>query len=312
VTYWLPVNQMKVSEMKAILAGFCAAFEDCSLWTGHGLEWVMVGTREAQGPVSPERFSAQWRDPVVSVRLREAGLPDPSHLGSLLIADAPALSAILAGAPPLDDDHPYRLSPSMRIPQADLDWFVRLMQVDEPRRRFFESELIARLWPEAWREPTRAAFAALDAMNASFLGPQPPAGSGLVPLERLLTTTPYYAQVLWATGTNVAEVKLAEAAVARGESSPMADEVLGLEALARRDYREAERRLGLAEPHAAAAAQLRMWRVLALGLAGDREGAARLLEEAREAVRRGGGDLAPWEWLGERFSLPDTTKVAGS
>ena len=312
VTYWLPVYQMTAPEMRAVVAGFCTALPDCSLWTGHGLEWILMGTRDARGPVSAERFSAQWRDPVVATRLREAGLDDPSQLGSLFLADAEALRSIVAGTPPLDDDHPYRLSPRIGIPQADMDWFVRLMQVDEPRRRFYSSELIERLWPAAWRESTRTAFAALDAMNASFLGPRDPGDSGLLALDRLLTQTTLYAPVLWAVATHVAQVRLGEDAIARGESSPMAEEVLGLDALARRNYREADRRLGLAEPHAAHAGQIRMWRVLALGLAGDREACARLLQESQGMARQPGSDPAPWRWLATRFSLPDPTSPSGS
>jgi predicted membrane-bound spermidine synthase len=306
ITYWLPVYQMNVTEMRAVAAGFCAVFEDCSLWSGHGLEWILAGTNAAAGPVSAARFAAQWRDPVVAERLREAGLDDPSQLGATFLADAPALRSLVAGTPPLDDDHPYRLSPHVvRAGPPDLREFVRLTQVTEPLERFAASELIRRLWPPEWREPTRAAFAAQDAMNATFLGPQDPAGSGLVPLDRLLSLTTMYAPVLWATGTNYVQVQNARNAVASGEASPMADEMLGLDALARRDYREAERRLALSEPHAAHAPQIRMWRVLALGLAGDKEGAARLLADA--ARLPGIQDPAPWRWLAGRFALPDPT-----
>jgi predicted membrane-bound spermidine synthase len=309
-TYWLPVYQMEPVEAKAVIAGFCAAFDDCSLWTGYGLEWILAGTREAKGPVSAERFSAQWRDPVVSKRLREAGFDDPSLLGATFLADAPALRSLVAGTPPLDDDHPYRLSP-VTSPggSSDLDWFARFMQIEQPMQRFFESELVRRLWPEAWREPTRASFYAIDAMNATFLGPQEPGKSGLRALEHLLSRTSLYAPTLWATGTNAVEVRLASEAIARGEGSPLAEEILGLDALARRDYREADRRLGLAEPHATThAAQIRMWRVLALGLAGDKEGCARLLDSAGEVAGSAGDhDPAPWRWLAQRFGLPDPT-----
>ena len=302
LTYWLPVYQLNETEMRAVIGGFCAAFDDCSLWSGHGLEWILAGTRDAQGPVSAARFAAQWRDPFVAGRLREAGLDDPSQLGALFLADAPELRSLVAGTPPLDDDHPYRLAPHVVRPEpSDLDVFVRLTQVAKPLRRFFESDLVRRLWPPEWREPTRAAFLAQDAMNATFLGPQDPAKSGLIPLDRLLSLTTMYAPVLWATGTNVIQFQNARDAVARGEGSPMAEEILGLEALARRDYREAARRLGLAEPHAAHAAQIRMWRVLALGLAGDAPGAAQLLDGAERLP--GAGDPEPRRWLAERFAL---------
>jgi predicted membrane-bound spermidine synthase len=307
-TYWLPAHQLEPREARAIIAGFCAAFSDCSLWTGHGLEWILIGTRGARGPVRAERFSAQWRDPVVSRRLVEAGFDDPSQLGATFLADAKALRELVAGALPLDDDHPYRLSPGLGPRRgSDLGWYERVMQVEPAMQRFFASELVARLWPEEWREPTRAAFVALDAINATVLGPRDPGESGLLALDRLLTQTRLYAPALWATGTSVAQVRLAEQAVARGEGSPGAQKVLGLDALARRDYREAERRLALAEPHADDATQIRMWRVLALGLAGDPEACARLLTDAAGPARAADGESLPWRWLAERFSLPDPT-----
>ncbi len=180
-----------------------------------------MGTNAAPGPVSAARFAAQWHDPVVAERLREAGLDDPSQLGATFLADAPALRSVVAGTPPLDDDHPYRLSPRVvRAERSDMLEFVRLTQVTEPLKRFEASDLVRRLWPPEWREPTRAAFLAQDAMNATFLGPQDPAGSGLIPLDRLLSLTTMYAPVLWATGTNYVQVRNARDAVARGESLP--------------------------------------------------------------------------------------------
>jgi spermidine synthase len=307
LTYWLPVYQMTPDEARAVTGGFCAVFEDCSLWTGCGLEWMLVGTRGARGPVSEERFEAQWRDPVVARRLLEAGIEEPSQLGALFLADAPALLAFVADTPPLDDDHPYRLSPRVDEDSSG-DEFTRMMQIEAPLRRFLESDLIARLWPRSMREPTRQAFFAQDALNASLLGPRDPADSGLINLDRLLTRTNLHAPVLWLTGTSVAEVRLAADAVAHGQPSPMADELLGLDALARREFRDAEGRLALAEPDASHASQIRMWRVLALGLAGDTDGARRLLEDASRWARAPGADPAPWRWLAERFALPDPTR----
>ena len=107
-TYWLPVYQMEADESRAIIRAFCSAFEDCSLWTGQGLEWMLVGTRGARGPNNPERFASQWHDPVVRERLREAGLESPSQLGALFLADAKTLKELTADDPPLDDDHPHR------------------------------------------------------------------------------------------------------------------------------------------------------------------------------------------------------------
>jgi hypothetical protein len=304
LTYWLPVDQLEASEAKAVIGAFCAVFEDCSLWTGFGMEWMLVGTHGATGPVSEERFVAQWRDPIVGSRLREAGIEEPSRLGALFLADAPALGEFVADAPLLVDDFPYRLSPRVAGVNSQ-DVYARMMQIEVPLRRFLGSALVERLWPRALRERTREAFFAQDALNAAQLGPRDPAGSGLISLDRLLTRTSLYAPVLWMTGASVAEVRLAVEVEARGEVSAMAEEFLGLEALARREFRDAERRLALAEPHAAHAPQIRMWRVLALGLAGDVDAAAQLLEDAGRWARAPEADPAPWRWLADRFSLPD-------
>ena len=307
VTYWLPVYQLEPSDMRAVLSAFCAVFEDCSLWSGHLLELMLVGTNGARGPVDAERFSAQWRDPVVSTRLEEAGLHDPALLGATFLADGPALRTLAAGAPPLEDDYPYRLSPRV-LPAHDLAPFIPMLEIAGPQRRFFASELVSRLWPEPIRERSRQAFLEIDAMNASFYGPREPAKSGLADLDRLLAGTSLRAPVLWVLGSSVAELRLARAAAARGEASPAGEEILGLGALASRDYREAERRLALAEPHASHASSIRMWRVLALGLAGDRDGSGKLLAGAYASGLAPGGDAAPWRWLAERFALPDPSR----
>ena len=45
VSYWLPAYQLSQSDNKAVIRAFCDAFADCSLWTGAGPEWILVGSR---------------------------------------------------------------------------------------------------------------------------------------------------------------------------------------------------------------------------------------------------------------------------
>ena len=114
-SYWLPVLHLDPREAFAVTRGFCDVFEDCSLWTGFGHEWMLVGTRGARGPVSGERFARQWSDPVVAPRLRAAGLDSPSQLGATFLADAGTLATLTAGVAPLVDDYPHRLDPRRRL-----------------------------------------------------------------------------------------------------------------------------------------------------------------------------------------------------
>ncbi len=59
-THWLPVNQLSVPDSRAIVRAFCLAFEDCSLWSGAGYDWMLVGTNGAEGPLSEEGFARPW------------------------------------------------------------------------------------------------------------------------------------------------------------------------------------------------------------------------------------------------------------
>ena len=311
-TYWLPVYQMEADETRAIMRAFCSAFEDCSLWAGQGLEWMLVGTRGAGGPVDAERFAGQWHDPVVRERLREAGLESPSQLGALFLADAKTLNELTAEDPPLDDDHPHRLSAQRRAPPSppSIGFYLDLMETGAARERFANSAWIRRLWPPGWREKSLPEFAIQERMNRLTLGiqyysmPAAPVGSSrsLVDLDALLSETTLETAVLWGTGTSAEEQRIAEALRSRGAAMPVLDEILALGALSRRDYRAAEQGLARVEPHANHAAVIRQWRVLALGLAGDTDGAGRLLVEARALFSN--GNPAPWNYLEERFQLP--------
>ena len=155
-TYWLPVYQMSNAESKAIMRGFCEVFEDCSLWTGIGLEWMLIGTNGASGPVSDAEFGAQWADPMVGPEMRNLALETPESLAATFLGDARTLRELTAGVPPLEDDHPLRVS--SRVPPAVDPFYVDFMTRTPVEATFESSDLIRRLMPPATRQRTLAAF----------------------------------------------------------------------------------------------------------------------------------------------------------
>ena len=44
-TFWLPINQLKVDEAKAILRAFHNAFANASVWASADQEWIMMGIK---------------------------------------------------------------------------------------------------------------------------------------------------------------------------------------------------------------------------------------------------------------------------
>src|SRR5262245_2240034 len=155
-TWWLPVHGLLEADTKAIVHAFCAAFEDCSLWRGAGLDWMLAGTRGASGPGSAERFARQWADPAVAVELGELGVERPEQLGALFLAGPDDLRELARATAPLDDDHPKRLTRELAGPARTSELYAPWLDAAVSRERFARSPLLARLWPEPVRTETLA------------------------------------------------------------------------------------------------------------------------------------------------------------
>jgi len=297
-TYWLPVYQLEEAEAKAVIRGFCRAFDDCSLWSGSGFEWMLAGSRGSADRVTEDHFAGQWQDPVVGLRLREAGLEHPEQLGTLFLADAAVLQTLLTDGPVLSDNYPYLISPLTLFPD-DYTWYTELMDPAVTRERFAQSSLVAGLWPPAWRERTLTWFSIQGLVNrlllntAAFNSPQ-----AFAQLDYLLSKTDLETAALWRMGTSVAEREIAERN--RDMEKHELVEVAALGSLAQRDYHAAERGLAQVEPYSAHAPYIRQLRILALGRAGNVPDARRLFAEARTRYPE---EHATWQYLAERLGV---------
>jgi len=244
-TYWLPVEELAEDDARAIVSAFCAAFADCSLWTGAGAHWILAGTRGLRARATEEAFAAQWRDDVVGPELVRLGIEQPEQLGATFLADAEQLAPWIAGVPALEDDHPHRLSPGRPDP-ARQDFIERWMEVTDAAARFERSTLVQRLWPPALRDRSRALFAPQRIVNAvTFWPPRPP---GLEALRDLLIESTLRTLPLLAAGSSPVLQEISARAWATGMRSPALEAQMGAGALARRDY------AGAAAHFAAAAA----------------------------------------------------------
>jgi hypothetical protein len=146
-TYWLPVHQLTPADTLAIIKGFCNAFDNCSLWSGGGLEWMLMGSNGAGARVSADAFAAQWRDERVAPELAALGLELPAQMGSLFMADAAQLAAFTEGVPPVTDNYPLRLSSTIPNRNERAPLYDRVMDEDERLERFRASEYVRAIWP---------------------------------------------------------------------------------------------------------------------------------------------------------------------
>jgi spermidine synthase len=159
VTYWLPIYQLAPRAAKGVVGAFCNAFPDCSLWTGEGLEFMLVGTRDLPGPTPLETFRRPWQEDPPRQGLRLIGVDTPESLGALFLADSDTLAEWTKGSPALHDDTPGILTdfpdaaPLFHIPA-----YADLSDPKLARERFRASRFIAAHWPKELLAPTLEAY----------------------------------------------------------------------------------------------------------------------------------------------------------
>ena len=151
-TYWLPVYQLEPREARSIVRAFCDELDDCTLWSGGGGEWILLGSR---GPMQPvPSLATPWQTPASADWLARAGVEHPEELGSLFIAGTETLKRWSSSAPPLTDDFPLRLSNRITPVNydawnANLDGHRRLqeLQRSDVMRRVLPPDAIAQAAP---------------------------------------------------------------------------------------------------------------------------------------------------------------------
>lgn len=236
-TYWLPIYQLTSGEGKAIVASFCGAFRDCSLWAGAAGELILMGSR-GQRAADLATFTRPWHEVRSAAALTAIGVESPELLGTLFIADSTSLRALTARAKPLVDDYPMRLSPR---PVADFpSAFLTALDVRANRQRFASSAWIRAVWPPELRQKTIEAFLYESFLNDAFIRSQQP-GFQLMTEQAQYTLehSPYRAIPLILMKNEPLLTRISEEARKRGMSDPLLTWIGGMHALSERRYAEA-------------------------------------------------------------------------
>jgi hypothetical protein len=235
-TTWLPVRSLSDRAALAIVHGFCDVFPDCSLWRGMSFELMLLGTRDARGPVDEAHFRAQWRDPLLRAELAAIGLERPEQLGALFIADAADLSRWTRDVPALDDDHPRRIDAPARSAEAQHQLYAEWLDPRAGRARFAQSPLVRSLFPEPIRV---AAFSYFDVQHLlDTFGPDIRSDAWserLGDLSAVLGRSALRTPVLWLLGSDADVQRIIDGASDEARARPDAQLHLAARALADRD-----------------------------------------------------------------------------
>ena len=238
-SYWLPVHALQPLDTLAIIKAFCNVFEDCTLWDGEELEWMLMGGNGPSDRVSADTFTAQWRDERVRSELVALGFELPQQMGALFMGDAPYLAQLTGKVPPVTDNYPLRISSELVRDPGRVPLYAAVMDERERLARFEQSAFIERVWPQelAAQAPRYFHYDALITEHFSQ-GLYPPADPTFLyeSLDEVLTRSSLETLPLWLLGTDRDAQRNALDLARQGAVQPEIAQELALGRLAQRDY----------------------------------------------------------------------------
>jgi hypothetical protein len=239
-TFWLPVDQLKVSEAKAILRAFRNAFPNTLVWASADEEWIMMGIKGPGRRVREVEIRRLWADSDTGSDLSRIGIETPEQLGALFLMDGEEIDRITQGIAPLTDFYPKRLTDEPWDEPASHRFASTYMSASPALQRFLRSPMIDKIWPATLNKPLPSYFIVREARYLSCLT----GSNGLAELDLYLRHSRLRVPVLEVLGSDEFRLSIAETIARNSEKPPpetMPDLVAG--ALARRDFDDAIRLL---------------------------------------------------------------------
>jgi spermidine synthase len=239
-TFWLPINQLKIDEAKAILRAFHNAFPNASVWANPDQEWIMMGINGPGRKVKEEEIRQLCSNSGSGADLRRIGIEFPQQLGALFLMDGDEIDRITRDIAPLADNYPKRLSDAAWDEEANLRFASAYMDPPSAADRFVRSPMIARIWPETLNKSMKSLFAVRE---TRFLS-QTIGTNKLAELDLYLRGSRLRTPVLEALGSDEFRLAMAERIASNSAAPPLEilpDLIAG--ALARRDIGKAVRLL---------------------------------------------------------------------
>jgi spermidine synthase len=240
-TFWLPINQLKIDEAKAILRAFHKAFPNTSVWANADEQWIMMGMKGRAPVVKEEQIAQLWSDPATNADLSRIGMEVPQQLSAMFLMDRDEIDRVTHNVVSLTDIYPKRLTDKQWDEQASHRFAMTYMQSSLAVQRFRESPLTSGLWEEAPDESLQACF---DVREARYRCGIVERCNKLAELDIFLRHFPLRTPVLEVLGSDEFRLAIAERIARKTETPPaqvIPDLIAG--ALAGRDIDKAIRLL---------------------------------------------------------------------
>jgi spermidine synthase len=245
-TFWLPINQLKLEETKAILRAFHNAFENASVWGSADQDWIMMGINGPGRRVREDQLRELWTDSRTGADLRRIGIEVPQQLGSLFLMDGEEIDRITSGTrriAPLTDVYPKRLTDEPWDDEANHRFALAYLAGPAATERFLHSSLINKIWPETLN-PAAAEMEPFFILRQSRYLSDTIGSNKLAELDLYLRHSRLRIPVLEVLGSDAFRLSIAERVKRKSKTPPqeiMSDLIAG--ALALRDITGAIRLL---------------------------------------------------------------------
>ncbi len=239
-TFWLPINQLKVDEAKAILRAFHNAFPNASVWASANQDWIMMGIKGPGRKVKEEEIRQLWSDPNTGADLRRIGIEVPQQLGALFLMDSEEIDRSTHEVAPLTDNYPKRLTDEPWNEEASHRFAMTYMESLPALQRFLHSSLINAIWPETLNASIESLFVVRESRYLS----ETIGSNKLAELDLYLRHSGLRVPVLEVLGSDGFRLAIAQRVAKKSQTPPletMPDLVAG--ALAQRNIGEAIRLL---------------------------------------------------------------------
>src|SRR6266576_3928261 len=217
-TFWLPINQLKVDETKAILRAFHNAFSNASVWGSADQDWIMMGINGPGRRVTEDKLRQLWNSSATGADLRRIGIEVPQQLGALFLMDGEDIDRITHNIAPLTDVYPKRLTDGPWDDEASHRFALTYFTAPAAFERFVGSSVINQIWPETLN-PAAAELESFFTVRQTRYLSEIVGSNKLAELDLYLRHSRLRIPVLEVLGSDAFRVSIAER-VARGSETP--------------------------------------------------------------------------------------------
>ena len=178
-------------------------------------------------------------------------------------------------------------------------FYFDLTDAGASRDRFASSAWARELWPEQAFADAQGRFAERLLFDRFFLGPWGLPRAPFADLRASLVETDSRWLPLVLVGSHPLEQQALDRAMLRGQAGPAADYLLGVRALAEREYAAADALFARVQAREPGFGRILDFRALASCLGGDRSGAAAVLADPRFRAHPEASERAFWAAMRE-------------